>query len=403
MMMVMQAPVMQQFVDRITPQGGATSLQQPSVIQIAYNAEVRQASCCRHFQYCLTCRCYNHSRSYLYLRENSIETNEGADHMCRSLCRALLEVVACPIQCAYDFCCCIAPGCSVVSQVRKLIPCCRENSDSVNVVYFDRDYLEASTEGCCCVQENTPKLEVLEHGCMVCCIRCPPLMNLLCGCFAETCDLPTKSVIIMPYESRKCCWCCDYPNRVDGCQNCCGLCGKLTGSPITYDSFYPQPKNVEAFVTVAQPLVASRQGAGATLPLSAFVFQAPAGQAFVHAAPVQAPPQYVYPPAPNAQPHAAAYDDDQHGRDVEMQKLWQTGQEELAAAEAVAAAVAAAKAAKEEEVVAAAAKSAEEEAAAAAATAEEEAAAAEARAAEERVANLTPTYTGVSLVKSTGR
>jgi hypothetical protein len=319
MMMMMQAPVMQQFVDRTSPQGGATSLQQPSVIRIAYNAQVGQASCGKQFQYFLTCRCYNHSRSYLYLRENSIETSEGADHMCSSLVQCLLEIVACPIQCAYDYanctlCCCIASGCSVVSLARKLIPCLAQNNDNVSVVYFDRDYFEPTTEGCCCVQENTPKLEIVDHGCMVCCIRCPPLMNLLCGG-------PTKDVVIMPFESRTCCWCCDVPNRVGCCHNCCGLCGRVTGSPLVYDSFYPQPKNVEAFVTVAQPLVASRQGAGATLPLSAFALQRPAAQAFVHAAPVQAPLQYVYPPAPNAQPPAMT-NDDQHRRDVELKTAW---------------------------------------------------------------------------------
>ena len=47
-------------------------------------------------------------------------------------------------------------------------------------------------------------------------------------------------------------YCCCFNNRVGCCENCCGCWGPITGNPITYHSFSPQPANVEEFCAVAQ-------------------------------------------------------------------------------------------------------------------------------------------------------
>lgn len=182
---IMQAPVFQQFVDRRSPQGGATSLRHPSAIQIIYNAEIRSFPYARQVCLCLMCRCYDRSRSFLYLRENSIETNEGATHICGCLAECILDVVACPLQLAWDcfhlFACCFT-GCSAKTFLRSWYPFFKLADDNVSLVHFGRNFFHATTEGCCCVQINTPKLEVMDKGCMICCVRCPPCVNIVCPC-----------------------------------------------------------------------------------------------------------------------------------------------------------------------------------------------------------------------------
>mmetsp|Transcript_35742 Transcript_35742/g.89270 ORF Transcript_35742/g.89270 Transcript_35742/m.89270 type:complete len:305 (-) Transcript_35742:703-1617(-) len=287
----MQAPVMQQmqqmqqFSDRHSPQGGATALQNPSNIRIMYNAELMPAPCCRHFYYGMTCRCYDESRSYLYLRENSIESNENAQNCCLLYCGPIVETVrdalacvlqtaCCPLACV--LCGCVNVNCTAV--LKYLCPVCDPKSDNITVMYFDRDDLRASKDGCFCPQQNVPKLEVHDKAYSCCAIRCPPMINIFCPCYAS----PDKEVVIMPYESTKCCFCCDSSNRIGCCANCAGMCGPISGSPIVYSAFYPQPKNIEAFVAVAQSAVLLRQR-GQPPPQAAhmlvspqFVMQAPA-------------------------------------------------------------------------------------------------------------------------------
>jgi hypothetical protein len=132
---------------------------------------------------------------------------------------------------------------------------CDPKSDNITVMYFDRDDLRASKDGCFCPQQNVPKLEVHDKAYSCCAIRCPPMINIFCPCYAS----PDKEVVIMPYESTKCCFCCDSSNRIGCCANCAGMCGPISGSPIVYSAFYPQPKNIEAFVAVAQSAVLLRQ------------------------------------------------------------------------------------------------------------------------------------------------
>ena len=91
------------------------------------------------------------------------------------------------------------------------------------------------THRCLCIPTE-PKLEVMEGGCLICCMKC-------------TC-CTTDQVVVMPYE--KCC-CCS--NRVGCCDNACGCCGSLTGNPKSVTSFEPQPKDCKAFVAAAQQVM----------------------------------------------------------------------------------------------------------------------------------------------------
>ena len=64
----------------------------------------------------------------------------------------------------------------------------------------------------------------------------------------------------MPFERMGCCG----SNRVTNWDNCCGLCGPITGNPKQYDMFYPQPSDPQAFIDVAKPAqIASMERGGA--------------------------------------------------------------------------------------------------------------------------------------------
>lgn len=82
---------------------------------------------------------------------------------------------------------------------------------------------------------------------------------MFCGVKIDPCCCG-KAVVIMPFEMMPppCC-CCS--NRVSGCDNCCGLCGPVTGNPKIYGLFSPQPKNADAFVQAAKMAMASVGGA----------------------------------------------------------------------------------------------------------------------------------------------
>ena len=63
---------------RTSPMAGATKLQNEEVMRIVYNAEIKDLPCMQ--KCCLrwgTCRKYDVERSYLFVRENSIEMNVG--------------------------------------------------------------------------------------------------------------------------------------------------------------------------------------------------------------------------------------------------------------------------------------------------------------------------------------
>jgi len=201
------------IVDRTSKQEGATKLANPNFIAIKYNAELEDASCCFKCSACVGCLPYTHcvlapacsyfdkERSYLYLREGSLESNTAMDNFCKPIC------------------------------------CCCSFDDNVKVSYFDRD--PYAIQGCCC--PSVPKLEILDPGYMCCCVK------LDCECI-----FGPKQVVIMPFES-----CCMglCANRTNCCHNTCGLCGAPNGNPIIFNTFYPQPKNAEPFVAQAKQII----------------------------------------------------------------------------------------------------------------------------------------------------
>ena len=143
------------------------------------------------------CHAYDLERSYLYLRENSIETNV-----------AMVPMFPLSI--------------------------CVPQWDNTNVTYFDRKPYKPYKV--CCIQQ-TPKLEVMKGGCMV---------------LFQRVQICTKDkVVIMPNENMPPPCCCSK-NRVTPCDNCFGLLGGVTGNPKFVYPFMPQPKDAAGFVEVAQ-------------------------------------------------------------------------------------------------------------------------------------------------------
>ena len=92
--------------------------------------------------------------------------------------------------------------------------------------------------------QGQPKLEVVDLGCMCCCMKIDP-----CCCGQKVVYMPSEQ---MPFP------CCCSPNRVGMCDNCCGCCGPVTGNPKIFSVFSPQPKDATGFVNAAQ--AAMRRG-----------------------------------------------------------------------------------------------------------------------------------------------
>ncbi|RYG95880.1 hypothetical protein EON65_55270 [archaeon] len=187
----------------------ATARAKKESIEIVYDAELKDLTFIPRCLLALSCcTVYDLFRSYLYLRENSIESNIS-----------------------------FAPCCGLCT-----LP------DFVTVQYFDRfPYAEtwkcAPRPFCCLLYRRQPKLEVIKPGCLV------------CGVPVNICD-ETEQVVLMPFETFPfpCCW---FANRVSAWDNCFGFCGGITGNPRIYSRFFPQPTDPQGFVQVAQPLMLS--------------------------------------------------------------------------------------------------------------------------------------------------
>lgn len=187
----------------------ATARAKKESIEIVYDAELKDLTLFPRILLALSCcAVYDTSRSYLYLRENSMESNTSI-----------------------ALCCGLWP-----------LP------DFVTVQYFDRPpyagtWKCAPRPLCCLLYRTEPKLEVSKPGCLVCCIP------------VNICE-EAEQVVLMPFETCPfpCCW---FSNRVTMWDNCCGLCGGITGNPKIYSSFFPQPTDPQGFVQVAQPLMPS--------------------------------------------------------------------------------------------------------------------------------------------------
>ena len=182
--------------DRTSRHEGRTATVASGNIQIHYDAELRDATCCTKFRLCLACREFDLKRSYLYVRENSIERNVASK------------------------CCCCSESCS---------------HDHVVVNYFDRQPFKQSCcfcgmicgliPVCFCLDSTKPKFEILKGGVLCCCCHC---------CNDESCCCCEDNIVIMPSENLPCpCCCC--PNRVSWCNNCCGCCGQPTGKYVLLD------------------------------------------------------------------------------------------------------------------------------------------------------------------------
>jgi len=140
---------------RTSPHTGCTALESNDSIKVLYDAEIEDIRWCLKMRLCLWgCKEFDRERSYLYVRENSLETNLATTCIC----------------------------------------CADWTDDTTKVLYFDRAPFKPSTIRCCfvpfpCCGKTDPKLEVSETGCWCCCQR------IVC------CD----RVVIMPYES------CPFP------------------------------------------------------------------------------------------------------------------------------------------------------------------------------------------------
>jgi hypothetical protein len=145
---LMQSTTTTTCPDRRTQHKGRTATVNPGNLTIHYDAELRHETCCARLLLCAVCREFDKDRSYLYVRENSIERNVASR------------------------CCCGG--------------CCEH--DHVIVDYFDRSPLKPETTCylgnvcgiipvCCCLSTE-PKFEILKGGCLVCCCHC----NECCCC-----------------------------------------------------------------------------------------------------------------------------------------------------------------------------------------------------------------------------
>jgi len=230
---------------RTSKSEGSTAHGHPDRIRILYDAEILQADCTTRIKLaCCCCSIYDMERSYLYVRENSIESN-----------------IAFSVCCGSSFC---------------------FQKDMTSVYYFDRAPYEPSACPCpwiLCCTPTSPKLDVLEFGNVCCCIECPHA-----GCF-NYCGLCCccsgwffqRRVVLLPFEKMCCgqchnrytdkcpgCWCgipvylCFPEMCVCAASNCMRCCGKKGGSPVVYsDVFEPQPANPYEFVEYAQYAMAN--------------------------------------------------------------------------------------------------------------------------------------------------
>ena len=117
--------------DRSAPQSGSTKLANRNNINIVYNAEIKDISCCTKIWLCChPCYCgstFDKDRSYLYIRENSLEGNVATKS------------------------------------------CLCGQKDFTFVDYFDRDPYKPSKH-CLCIP-TLPKLELMQGGCQICCVK----------------------------------------------------------------------------------------------------------------------------------------------------------------------------------------------------------------------------------------
>lgn len=152
-------------------------------------------TCMEKTGYLCFCMAWDKERSYLYIRENSLEANISR-----------------------NYCCCI-PGYMSV--------------DTTWVTYLDRHPFRSNKcVNCLCCASGEPRAEIIEPGRMCCCIHCP----------CSLCN--RRKVVMVPFQTYHCC----RDNHVTWCHNCCGCCGKPSGNPLFTVDIVPQPKDADLFV-----------------------------------------------------------------------------------------------------------------------------------------------------------
>jgi hypothetical protein len=192
---------------RTQKQAGATYLKHVDRIMIVSNPDIREnlgciGDCCARIFCCGYA--FSSERSYIYVRENSIETNFGLEGCC------FTETCCTPI-------------------------------DNSNVQYFDQPPFVLYP--CCGCNKGEPQFSVLEPGCMCCCVKCSAENGCGC-CFGE------KLATITPFDT----YCCCCSNYATNSSNCYGCFGPITGNPYNYKTLFPQPNtgdDVEIFVATA--------------------------------------------------------------------------------------------------------------------------------------------------------
>ena len=74
------------YTDRATKQTGAPALKDPAQFGLVMNAEVKDIPLCLQISLCCFWRQFDKGRSYLYVRENSIEQNFAVKVICCPAC-----------------------------------------------------------------------------------------------------------------------------------------------------------------------------------------------------------------------------------------------------------------------------------------------------------------------------
>ena len=195
---------LQQISDRTSAQRGATRLSDPSHIKIWYNAELADPSCCMKYAQCLSGFVFDKERSYMYLREGAMETNQVNK-------------------------CCI-----------KCLESCYQQPDCISITYFDkRPWVKYKV--CCGCHSFDPRIEKVDNTFLICC------QKVTChqACFGG------DYMSFVPLDK----FCCCFPNKVNWCCNTCGFCGSPDGNPLIHFPFPMQPKDVEGFVAQAKQVI----------------------------------------------------------------------------------------------------------------------------------------------------
>jgi hypothetical protein len=174
--------------DRKTPHAGCTDHS-----KIVYDAEIADLRCCEKLSLMLYCMHLRKDRTYLLVRQNSIESN-------------------------FSVGCCCGP--------------CEQDFDFPNIMYFDNGVFKRATFPQSCCVFGLPSVVVSKTGCMCCCMPC------------ET----DKLAVISPFDQTCCC-----PNVSE--KRCMGFCGPLPNVPLISFPLKPQPANVDAFVEICKKTI----------------------------------------------------------------------------------------------------------------------------------------------------